>query len=184
MENIKVKDLMIPIDEYSIVDQDDTLIDVIHSMEIPPEQINLNRHPHRAVLVVDEDNNIIGKIGHHGFLMALEPKYNNIDNLDEVTSLGVSSEYLKSIMEDLSLWEDKITNICKRAGNIIVKDVMHPVKKNIEEDASIFIAIHKLIMWQCLSLLVTRKSRIVGIIRLSDIYEKIAKYIKNECSQS
>ncbi len=43
---MKVKDLMIPIDEYATVGQDDTLIDVIKALEISKEKLFQNPHLH------------------------------------------------------------------------------------------------------------------------------------------
>ena len=183
MEDLRVKDLMIPIDEYTTVHKDDTLLSMITSLEKSQKNLPENRHPHRAVLVLDDDENIIGKIGHQGFLKALEPKYRYIEDLDKLSHMGVSSEYLNSIRENLSLWEDSFGDICKKISNIKVKDVMHPVTEHIEDTATIFEALHKLIVWQTLSLLVTRDSKIIGILRLSDLYTDVTQYIKDVCTQ-
>ena len=182
MEDLRVKDLMIPIDEYTTVHKDDTLLSMITSLEKSQKNLPENRHPHRAVLVLDDDENIIGKIGHQGFLKALEPKYRYIEDLDKLAHLGVSSEYLNTMKENLSLWEDSFGDVCNKINNIKIKEVMHPVTENIEDTATIFEALHKFIVWQTLSMLVIRDSKIIGILRLSDLYNEIAYYIKNVCS--
>jgi len=59
-----------------------------------------------------------------------------------------------------------------------VKNVMHSVVENIDEEASLAEAIHKMIMWQTLSILVRRKGDVVGILRLSDLYTELATTMK------
>jgi predicted transcriptional regulator len=56
---------------------------------------------------------------------------------------------------------------------------MHPVEEHVEKDESLAEAIHKFLMWQCLSVLVTSGNEIVGILRLSDIYSEMENYILN-----
>lgn len=75
MKNKCVKDLMIPIDEYAVVHKEDSLYDAILALEKSQQRLSLGRQPHRAVLVVDDNKDVIGKIGHLSFLKALEPDY-------------------------------------------------------------------------------------------------------------
>ena len=58
-------------------------------------------------------------------------------------------------------------------------DAMHPLSESVEESASLSDAIHKIVMWQHLSLLVTRGDEVVGLIRLSDLFDEIAFRIKS-----
>jgi predicted transcriptional regulator len=181
METKKVKDLMIPREEYAMVRMDATLYDAIVALEESQKNVKENLHPHRAVLVVDRYDRIVGKLGHLGFLKALEPKVQQVGDYDRLTRAGVSSEFASSIMEQLRLMRDNIRDICVQARNVRVREVMHPITEHIDEDASLVEAIHKIVMWQTLSLLVTRGDRIVGILRLSDLYEEVARYIRSAC---
>ncbi len=60
---------------------------------------------------------------------------------------------------------------------------MQPITERVEEDETIARAIHKIIMWQCLSLLVTRNNEVVGILRASDLYNEIENYVTKECKK-
>ncbi len=53
----------------------------------------------------------------------------------------------------------------------------NPAKMKIDENATINEAIHKMVMWQTLSIIVSRGEKVVGILRLSDLFDHIAKYI-------
>jgi CBS domain-containing protein len=173
-----VSELMIPVAEYATVPDKATLLEAILILEKSQARLKANRQPYRAVLVTDKNNKIIGKIGHLAFLKALEPKYNFMDDMSKLTMAGVSTEFIESMMEHLSMWNDNIETISRRAALINVKNVMHPVSENIDVNASILEAIHKIVMWQTLSILVTKDNSVIGILRLSDIYEEVSGYIK------
>ncbi len=184
MESKRAKDLMFPINEYAKVHKSDSLLDVLNTLEKHQKELPENRHPHRAVLVVDKKDKIVGKIGHHQFLRALEPKYRTIQETEKLTGLGVDSKYLDSMVGSFRLWEDNWEELCKRASKIKAVDVMHPVEEHIDENATITKVIHKMIMWKSLSVLVTRKSKIVGILRMSDLFEDVAGQIREVCERN
>ena len=51
--------------------------------------------------------------------------------------------------------------------------------ETIDENAPLDAALHQLIMGQFQSLLVTRDGEIVGVLRLTDVYETISEMIKS-----
>ena len=181
MKNMCVKDLMILIDEYAVVHKEDSLYDAILTLEKRQQKISFGRQPHRAVLVVDDNKNVIGIIGHLNFLKALEPYYQPRDKADLLSRAAVGTELETAVMDHFSLLYDMFFEICKWARFLKVKDAMRPVTENIDENAPILLAIHKLVMWETQSLLVKRKSKIVGILRLSDLYTKVSDYVKIAC---
>ena len=73
MRSIYVKDLMVLLDEYVTVSRDATLYDAIVSMENAQKKIDPSKHKHRAILVLDHDGNVIGKVTMFDILTALEP---------------------------------------------------------------------------------------------------------------
>jgi CBS domain-containing protein len=180
MEIKKVKDLMIPLENYASVHMNATLLDAALEMRKSQNKLIPGMQPIRAVLVVDDDNNIIGKMGHLAFLKALEPKYNKIIDFEKLSRVGVSPALISSISDNLRLWQDDLSSIIKRASSIKVKDAMNPVSESIDENESITEAIHQIIVLQLLSLLVKSGSKIVGIIRLSDLYDEVEQNLINE----
>ena len=47
----------------------------IHNLEAAQKAFDPNRYPHRAVLVVDDKNHVVGKLSQHDIIMSLEPLY-------------------------------------------------------------------------------------------------------------
>jgi CBS domain-containing protein len=178
-----VKDIMIPLEEYALVDEDATMVDALHALEKSQDRVPEGRHPHRAVLVKAKDGSIIGKLGHHAFLAGLEPHYSFMDNASGLSRSGHSKAYLQSIMEHVSLWKQDFNSYVRRAMTTKVGEVMHPVAEHVQVDDPIGEAIHKLIAHQSLSLVVLEADRPVGILRLSDLFSVVAKIIKRRSAR-
>ncbi|UCG55088.1 MAG: CBS domain-containing protein [Dehalococcoidia bacterium] len=176
-----VKDIMLPLDDYAIVPEDASMVDAYIAFEEAQKKLPPGLEPSRALLVVDKNEKIIGKVGQLAFLKALEPKYDKVGDLNVLSRAGLTPDFINSMMKNMQLWQESFFDISQRARDTQVKDIMHPVTESIDEDASLGEAIHKIIMYQTLSLLVTRGSRIVGILRISDLFNEIGQQLKT-CS--
>ncbi len=178
MDKKRVKDLMVPLDRYGLVSQDATLLEAIQVLQKAQEKRDRGRQPFRAVLVIDENKKVIGKLGELAFLKALEPKRNALGDVSKLSSAGVSDQIISTVMSHYQFFQDKLSNLCYGARGTKVKDVMHPVTENIDENATLCEAITKIIMWDTLSVLVSRKGEIVGLLRISDICQEVAEQMK------
>jgi CBS domain-containing protein len=181
MKNKTVKDLMIPIENYASVNHRASILEAMITLRKSQENVPKNLQPFRAVLVIDDNNKIIGKIGHLAFLKALEPKYRKLNDLERLAQANLSEDFINTMMENFNLWTGDFYDLCSRVNSVQVKDIMKQVDERIDENATIVEAMHKIIMWQTLSILVNRGDEVVGIIRLSDIYNELESYIINEC---
>ena len=178
LDSKRVKDVMLPLSEYTVVSEDATLREALLALDEAQRELPPGRQPHRAVLVADRNNKIIGKAGQLTFLKALEPKYGVLGDLSMLARAGVTAEFVTSIMENLEFWHDSITANCLRASCMKIKDFMTPVTECIDEDAPLTEAIHKIVMWQTLSILVTRQGDVIGILRLSDVFTEIVNHVR------
>jgi CBS-domain-containing membrane protein len=180
MSDKTVKDLMVPLDEYPVVPKEASLVEVVSALDEGQKRVPEGKQPYRAVLVVDDQNKIVGKIGQLAFLAALEPKYNLIGDRDKLQTAGLSPEIVSLVMDHYRFFEDSLDDICQRRSTLTAADAMHPLSESVEESATIFEAIHKIVMWQQLSLLVTRGDQVVGLIRLSDLYDEVALRLRTQ----
>ena len=177
MQNITVKDLMIPLDEYATVRDDASLYEAVKALEKAQKDFNRERYLylHRAILVYDKNKKIIGKISQMDVLKALEPRYRDIGDFDAISRAGLSVEFVKSIMDHYDLYQRSFAEMCRAASDLRVKDIMYTPGSDeyVEENESLGNAIHHLIMGHHQSLLVTRDKDIVGILRLTDVFNEI-----------
>jgi len=177
MQKMTVKDLMVPLDEYATVRDDASLYEAVKTLEKAQKDFNREGCPylHRAILVYDKNKKIIGKISQLDVLKALEPRYRDLDDSSAISRAGLSVEFIKSIMNRYDLYQRSFTEMCMIASDLRVKDIMYTPGSDeyVEENDSLGNAIHRLIMGHHQSLLVTRDKDIVGILRLTDVFNEI-----------
>ena len=180
MESITVEELIVPLEEYATVGKDATLYDAVIALEKTQENFDKNRYLHRAILVLDEDGNVLGKVSQLDALRVLEPKYLDMGDMRHLSRTGFSANFIKSLMEKYALCEISFNEMCRRAANLKVTDFMsNPTETEyIEADAPLCEAIHMLVMGCHQSLLVTRDDKVVGILRLTDVFHKIFQTVK------
>jgi CBS domain-containing protein len=182
MEQLTIKELMVPLDEYATVSQEATLYDAILSLEKALEELDRDRYMylHRAILVLNEAGEVVGKVSQLDVLRSLEPQYKNIGEPDTISRAGFSPQFLKAMLEKFSLYTDSLVDICRKAADLKVKDFMYTPGEGefVDEDASLTEGIHQLVMGHHQSLLVTRGKMIVGILRLSDVFKEVFQIMK------
>jgi CBS domain-containing protein len=177
LDSKRVKDLMLSLSEYAVVPEDATCGDALRILHEAQLELLPGRQPHRAVLVVDRAGKIVGKAGQLAFLKALEPKYETLGDLGTLAHAGLTHELVTSMMDNMRFWQDSLSSNCRRASAMKIKEIMTPVTECIDEDALLTEAIHRIVVGQTLSLLVTRRGEVVGILRLSDLFAEIANHI-------
>jgi CBS domain-containing protein len=176
---MKVKDLMVPLAGYATVSQNASLADAVKSLKIAQKEFDQTRDRHRAILVSDENNKIVGKLSQLDVIRSLEPKYLKFDDRKELSRFGYTKYYMDSMLKEHHLWEEPLDRICEKAATIIVKTIMYALTEGeyVKEDATLEEAIHQLVMGRHQSLLVTSGKDIVGILRLTDVFREIANRI-------
>lgn len=180
----KAKDIMVPIEMYPTIRKDATMLEAIVKLNEAVKNAPPNIPPFRAVLVLDEDNKVVGKVGHFAFLKGLEPKYNNLFDVDKLSRINLSSAFIETLYEKFSLWTEISIDLCKKASETKVETIMQPIEESVDEEETLPMVMHKIIMWQCLSVLVKRSNEVVGILRTADLINEIENCILNECNKS
>jgi len=180
VKTVTVKDLMVPLAEYARVEEDATLYEAVLALEKAQEQFDPKRHRHRAMLVLDKNKKVVGKLSMLDVVRSLEPKYAQMGDVGPLSRGGFSPQFLKSMLERFALWDEPLAAICTKAAKLRVKDIMYTPAEGeyVDENASLGEAVHMLVMGHHQSLLVTRDKEIVGILRLTDLFEEICHSIK------
>jgi CBS domain containing-hemolysin-like protein len=93
---------------------------------------------------------------------------------------GFSREFLKSLMEHHQLWQAALQDICSKAADRKVKTFMVAPSEGefVDESASLDEAIHQLVMGRHQSILVLDQNKIIGILRLTDVFETVSNIMR------
>jgi len=180
MSDLKVKDLMVHLSHCATVSENATLHDAVVAMEATRMMFQRWDYRPRIVLVYDEHFRIIGTLRHFEVLQALEPKYRQMGDLRNLSRFGFSREFVTSTYSRFMLWSDPLKDLCKKALELKVKDIMSvPVEGEfIDENAPISEAIHRMLMGNHPSLFVRNESGIQGILRMSDVASHVFSEMK------
>jgi Mg2+/Co2+ transporter CorB len=121
----------------------------------------------------------VGKVNFQAVLKGLEPKYDDMLSDDAPSHVGFTRSFQKSIIDQFRLWQDPLDSICEKAAKIKVKSFMTRPKseEKIAADTTLEKAIHYLVMGNHQSLLVTEHDKVVGVLRLTDVFEFVADTI-------
>ena len=188
MKSFNVKNLMVPLSEYATVSEAATLLDAVKALKEAQAAFDQKRYRHRAILVIDKNNHIVGKLSQHDVIEALEPNYKKMRNSvpsGSIHGLGFSDDFVKSTIEQFHLWEKALENLCGKAIHQKVIKLMYSPGEGefVNESASMDEAIHRLIIGHHHSLLVTADHdvrEIVGVLRLADVFEFVSDAMQ-EC---
>ena len=184
MKTFTVKDLMVPLSEYATVSEDATLYEAVLALEKAQESFEdrHTRYSHRAILILDKDGNVVGKLSQLDVLKALEPKYQDLLEGRGLQRFGLSKQFMQSMLQQYRLFAGPLEEICRKAGEKNVRQFMYEPGEGeyVTEHASLGEAAHQLIMGHHQSLLVTRDKKIVGILRLTDVFAAVFHKMK-EC---
>lgn len=180
MKEENVRDMMVPLEEYATVLEDATLCEAVRALEKAQEAFKSARYRHRAILVYDLEGKMIGKLSQMDIIKALEPDYTTSLHQADLSRFGITDGYLEEIVEQYDFWNQPLTDLCKAAGGRKVSEVMYTPTggEYIRADASLQEATHRLVIGHHHSLLVTEGEEIVGVLRLSDLFDSVCRTMK------
>jgi Mg2+/Co2+ transporter CorB len=176
LKTLIVKDVMVPLSEYRSIPADMGLADAVAQLEDALEEYGTSPRRLQGLLVKDKTGKVVGKLSPLDLIMALEPTYKKLYNEDGFSSMGISREEIRKQVESLGLWRDPLLSICQRAAVTPVSEIMYtPAQgETVAEDATLAQAMHQLLVGFHQALLVMRGDEIVGVLRLEEVYQRVA----------
>ena len=182
MKSYIVKEMMVPLAEYATVTEDANLLEAVMALDRAQAGFDQTLYRHRAILVLDQNGHIVGKLSQHDVLMALELNYKKLVEKEKgaLDRFGLSNMFIKYSMKEYSLWDKPLDHLCKKAIQRNVKEFMYTPTEGefIDENETMNNAVHKLIIGKHHSLLVTQRGKIAGVLRLSDVFGTITDALK------
>jgi CBS domain-containing protein len=172
MIDMPVSDLMRPLDRYTTVSFDATLEDVFLALEgalrgarkaDPAEPRDF------AVLVLDGERRVLGRLGVWDVLQGLEPQAGK-----RVDALAMVDGY--------EAWDRPLAGLTSKTRNLRAADLVKALSRveYIGEEESLDVALRRLVDHRLLSLIVTRGPETIGILRVVDVFQHVCNRLRSE----
>ena len=166
-----VIDITVSLDEYPTVDLTATLYD---AFKVLTNQAQESGDPFRHALVLNHKGELAGIIGMRELLYGLFPIY--LRGHEQHHFKGLSSE----VAGLASLWNDTCDEECPAAAQRPVRDFMSPIQGTINSHDPISLAAYLMVTQQANLLPVTEHGRVIGVCRLTDVFQVANDHVQNE----
>lgn len=180
MEKMKVSELMRPVSEFPKIFCEATFTQAVDALEKAQQDYASGKAPQRILLVYDDTQKIVGKLSPLDVVYGLEPNYDNIDSLKDLSYFRIPESVFENIKETFRLWQQPLSKLCTKAVEIKIKNcIRKPLPNHIlDVNDSMDKAFHLFVVGRNDSLFVMEGKEIVGLIRFSDVYRKIAETLR------
>ena len=167
-----VKDVMIPIADYTTLTQDNTVREAIdklrESFRAKVSTSRIMETGHRSILVFDELGKIKGILAIIDLLKAIMPPYLSAPKPSMADSIQYSPMF----------WSGMFEKEVIRLATKKIKDFMSPAPLTIDANANLMEAAHNMIINNERRLAVIKSGEIVGVIREQDLFFEIAEILQ------
>jgi CBS-domain-containing membrane protein len=173
---------MVPVSEYSTVSKNATLTEALKALEDENMHYGDRPYRHASLVVVNKHGHVVGRVSQIDIMRALEPGYREVGDTRWMERSGLTQRMLVTIREQFNLWEQPVEEMRKTMEGIKVFEIMQVPSEGefVDEADTLNIAMHRIVMGRHHSLLVTKKRKIVGILRSTDVFNALYDKILTE----
>ncbi len=190
-EEKRVRDIMVPIEEYDKVDMDAQFCDVLSILKRNYENIKTGqtgRRLHRTLFVTDADKKIVGKLSMYDLIRGLVPEPAKEPDVSKAYHRMLSSRALRvsekvgEVQEHYKWLKSNFVELVKQEAHKKIQDIMKPVEKSVlHEDDRINQAIYVIFKEDIRQQLVYRGEEVVGVVNLNVLFAELLETVGPEC---
>jgi len=179
VENMSIRELMSPVNDFPRISSEATFNDTLMALEKSQEEFKAGKSRQRILLVEDQRGTVLGKVSPMDLMKGLEASYEKIEKPETIYRWGLGYA-LETMKEEFRLWQKPLADLCRKAEELKVESfATKPTKGHkVDIDDTMDSAFHFFVMARHDSLFVMEKDKILGLLRFSDVYKKIAQEIK------
>ncbi|MHC4093874.1 MAG: CBS domain-containing protein [Planctomycetota bacterium] len=170
MQDLSIRDIMVPLDRCTTIGLDASLCDAIRATE---RALAGDRHPDAdrlrdlVVLVLDADGQVVGRLLVWDVLRGLETQLvKRVDALSMVDGFGA--------------WRQPLANLTGKIQDVSVKNLVTKLAKGeiIDVEMTLNEALHRLITKRLVGLIVTEQKEAVGVVRVVDVFARVHQAVQ------
>ncbi len=172
----RVRQVMIPRDDYPFVHPEDTLRRAVEVIEDSWLDVGGRRSLPRVLLVVNGAHELLGLVRRRDIMRGLEPKF----------LVSRPMEYRKKLFDvavDPNLSEltfDRVVKGLREQAERPVRDVMLPITATIGPDDHLMKAVYEMVSLNLGLLPVVEDRTVVGVVRSVDVFHELAELLRRE----
>jgi predicted transcriptional regulator len=173
MENIRARDLMVPISDYPTCSVNETLSSVIKKINNTLIKTDNRTGLARAVLVFDSPTEFVGLVRRREIFDALNPSFlkkESVSHAQKWLDIQVDPN-LAELSNATSL------RVMKKNLNRLVKDVMLSIKYVIEHDDHLVKVVSTMVEHNTSTIPVSEEGAVVGVIRSTDVLNHLSQEV-------
>ena len=175
LDDLRVKDVYVKIDEYPNISQHAPIGYAINMMH----NVLRNKSKFRTLLVLDDDDHLKGYLSIRDLIRAVGPDYLHKKKPDVKGHQPFNIEGLDQDLSALALiWQEGFTLKLHDELKKPVKEHMTLMEDFVTTEDSIAKCLYLMLFHDVLILPVVEKERVVGVIRLIDLFDRIANNVE------
>lgn len=190
-EERRVKDIMVPIEEYDKVGVDAEFCDVLSILKRNYENIKTGqtgRRLHRTLFVMDAEGRIVGKLSMYDLIRGLVPEPAKAPEVSKAYHRRLSSRAMRvveevgEVQEHYKWLQSSFKELVKQEAHKKIRDIMKPVQKSVlREEDRINQAIYVIFKEEVRQQLVYRDEEVVGVVNLNVLFAELLETVSPEC---
>lgn len=174
MENVRARDVLIPLDKYPHLPYWFTLKQAIAEMEGAQLEINGRISLPRMILIFDEKYQLMGMARRRDILKGLEPRFlrdKPIQYRKKLWDVQVDPE-----LSEFS-YSKVVEDMVHLAAETPISEVMLPIAATVEYNDHIVRIVYEMNKHNLSMLPVLKDGKVVGVVRSVDIFHEVAKVV-------
>jgi CBS domain-containing protein len=188
-ETKTVKEIMSPIEEYDMVQEDDRLCESLRIIRDNQKKIEAREtgNFHKTLFVKSAGGDIVGKLSIYDLIRGLVPESVKKAGASRARQRTISAkeaevaEEIAEVQERFQWLETNFSELVQKESQKKVRDVMSPIHPLLKEDDTINQAIYVMFRENIRQPLVVRGGKIVGVVALMDIFPELLKIAGDVC---
>ena len=175
LDDLRVKDVYVKIDEYPNISQDAPIGTAINMMH----NVLRTKSKFRTLLVLDDDDHLKGYLSIRDLIRAVGPDYLH---KKKPAVKGHQPFHIEGLDQDMSalalIWQEGFTLKLHDELTKPVKEHMTLMEDSVSADDSIAKCLYLMLFRDVLILPVVEEDHVVGVIRLIDLFDRIADNVE------
>jgi predicted transcriptional regulator len=170
-DTLVVRDVLIPLEHYPHLNENQSLFDAVQKIkEFTVGEKNRIRYA--ELFIVNNDNQLVGKIEIIDILHALAPSLFAADKVAKFEGKGMDFPNLAILLEDSFLKK------CAEQATIAIKDFMVEIEDSVKADTPTLKTLMLMLNAKKYSFPVVDGREVIGVVRLEEIFLEICDHCK------